>query len=169
MKNFRPSVLVLTGKPKHRPALCHLAALVTRKTSLMVCGDVSDSYSFAEVRNQQDFLDDKKYKGFHCCVSAQRLDVGALSLMQAAGLGKMRTNVLMMGFKNDWESCKDVQDYTKTIKSAFDMKFGVCVLRIGMGLDISEFLEEVVNLSFDVELKESETGSMVRCLFVSTY
>lgn len=30
---------------------------------------------------------------------------GTTSLLQAAGLGKMRPNILLMGYKQDWATC----------------------------------------------------------------
>jgi len=147
VRNFRPSILVLTGQTTHRPALVHLAGLITKNTSLMICGCVKlneKKYPFAEVRKEQLHLDSQKYKAFYSCITSNSLEVGINSLMQSAGLGKMKANTLMVGFKNDWKVCPrpDVATYTSTIKSAFDMKFGVCILRIMKGLDIAEYLEK---------------------------
>jgi solute carrier family 12 (sodium/potassium/chloride transporter), member 2 len=40
VKNFRPQCLVLTGLPYCRPALCDFVASLTKKTSLMICGNI---------------------------------------------------------------------------------------------------------------------------------
>ena len=147
VRNFRPQVLVLTGNPKHRPALVHLASSITKNTSLLICGDVlSDQhkYPFDGAKEQQDWLNKQKFKAFYSCVQAPSLDQGAHSLMQAAGLGKMKTNTLLMGFKTDWQNItgKQLTEYTNLIRGAFQMKFGVCILRMSGGLDLSEFLEQ---------------------------
>lgn len=42
VKNYRPQVLVLSGKPQDRPPLVDLANLITRHSALMVCGQVSE-------------------------------------------------------------------------------------------------------------------------------
>lgn len=44
---------------------------------------------------------------------------GAIALLQAAGLGKMKPNILLLGYKNDWQVCeKHVLDqYFATIQS----------------------------------------------------
>lgn len=44
---------------------------------------------------------------------------GATALLQAAGLGKMKPNILLLGYKNDWQVCeKHVLDqYFATIQS----------------------------------------------------
>jgi len=155
VRNFRPSILVLTGKSTHRPALVHLASSITKNTSLMICGCVKLNemkYPFAEVKHEQNDLDSKKYKAFYSCVTASSLEVGINNLMQSAGLGKMKANTLMLGFKNNWKTCprSDIAPYTSTIKSGFDMKFGVCILRISTGLDISEYLEKEDVLDVDL-------------------
>jgi hypothetical protein len=40
VKNYRPQILVLSGKPQDRPPLVDLANLITKKNALMVCGHV---------------------------------------------------------------------------------------------------------------------------------
>lgn len=48
---------------------------------------------------------DRKIKGFYTLVDDVPFERGAKSLIQAIGVGKLRPNVLMMGYKNDWTSC----------------------------------------------------------------
>jgi len=40
VKNYRPQILVLTGKPQDRPPLVDLTKLITKNHALMVCGHV---------------------------------------------------------------------------------------------------------------------------------
>jgi solute carrier family 12 sodium/potassium/chloride transporter 2 len=40
VKNYRPQILVLTGKPQDRPPLVDLANLITKNSALMMCGHV---------------------------------------------------------------------------------------------------------------------------------
>ena len=42
VKNYRPKVLVMTGNPAHRPPLVNFANLITKNTSLLLCGHVLD-------------------------------------------------------------------------------------------------------------------------------
>lgn len=39
-KNYRPQILVLSGKPQSRPPLIDLANLITKHNSLLLCGDI---------------------------------------------------------------------------------------------------------------------------------
>ena len=40
VKNYRPQILVLTGRPQDRPPLVDLTDLITKSNALMVCGHV---------------------------------------------------------------------------------------------------------------------------------
>jgi solute carrier family 12 (sodium/potassium/chloride transporter), member 2 len=40
VKNYSPQILVLAGKPYHRPPLVNFANLITKNNSLMIIGDV---------------------------------------------------------------------------------------------------------------------------------
>jgi solute carrier family 12 sodium/potassium/chloride transporter 2 len=42
VKNYRPQILVLSGKPQDRPPLVDLANLITKNNALMLCGHVSE-------------------------------------------------------------------------------------------------------------------------------
>jgi solute carrier family 12 sodium/potassium/chloride transporter 2 len=42
IKNYRPKILVMTGNPAHRPPLVNFANLLTKNTSLLLCGHVLD-------------------------------------------------------------------------------------------------------------------------------
>lgn len=46
-----------------------------------------------------------KIKAFYSLVDGAKFQDGATSLLQAAGLGKMRPNILLMGYKQDWAIC----------------------------------------------------------------
>ena len=46
-----------------------------------------------------------KIKAFYSVVDGANFQDGATSLMQACGLGKMRPNILLMGYKQDWSTC----------------------------------------------------------------
>lgn len=52
-----------------------------------------------------EWLRDRKIKSFYSLIDEINFEKGANSLLQAIGVGKLRPNVLMMGYKNDWTSC----------------------------------------------------------------
>lgn len=46
-----------------------------------------------------------KIKAFYSLVDGASFQDGTTSLLQASGLGKMRPNILLMGYKQDWATC----------------------------------------------------------------
>ncbi|XP_028312193.1 solute carrier family 12 member 2 isoform X1 [Gouania willdenowi] len=146
IKNFRPQCLVLAGYPSSRPALVQLVHSFTKNVSLMVCGHirtVSRRPNFKELSQDharcQRWLNKKRIKAFYAPVFAENIRHGAQLLLQAVGLGRLKPNTLVMGFKNNWSkgNMRDVEIYINTIHDAFDLQFGVVILRLEEGLDIS--------------------------------
>lgn len=66
----------------------------------------------------RNWLKFNRIKAFYAQVDEVTFEEGAKSLMQATGLGKLRPNVLLMGYKNKWTSSlkKDVDMYFNTIQ-----------------------------------------------------
>ena len=60
--------------------------------------------------------------------------------LQCVGVGKMRPNVVFLGFKNDWSiKAESTNDYFNILHDALDLKYGVGILRVRTGLDFSDF------------------------------
>ncbi|XP_036264815.1 solute carrier family 12 member 2 isoform X4 [Pipistrellus kuhlii] len=146
VKNFRPQCLVMTGAPNSRPALLHLVHDFTKNVGLMICGHVHmgprrqamKEMSIDQAKYQR-WLIKNKMKAFYAPVHADDLREGAQYLMQAAGLGRMKPNTLVLGFKKDWlqADMRDVDMYINVFHDAFDIQYGVVVIRLKEGLDIS--------------------------------
>uniref|UniRef100_A0A673H699 Solute carrier family 12 member 3-like n=1 Tax=Sinocyclocheilus rhinocerous TaxID=307959 RepID=A0A673H699_9TELE len=157
VKNYRPQCLVLTGPPTLRPALVDFVGSFTKNVSLMICGDIlMDDEKSVSQRNSNDmikWLNQRKVRSFYTSFKASDLREGARHLLQASGLGKLKPNILVMGFKMNWHesSSKGIEDYINTIYDAFDSNHGVCVLRMMDGLDIRDELETEVNQAFEVD------------------
>ncbi|KAI5629279.1 solute carrier family 12 member 2 isoform 1, partial [Silurus asotus] len=145
IKTFRPQCLVMTGAPNSRPALLHLVHAFTKNVGLLMCGHVRTSSrrpNFKELNN--DTLRYQRWllnntKAFYTPVIAEDLRLGTQYLLQAAGLGRLRPNTLVLGFKNDWQNAdmKDTETYINMLHDAFDFQYGVVILRLREGLDIS--------------------------------
>ncbi|XP_024120019.1 solute carrier family 12 member 3 [Oryzias melastigma] len=154
VKNYRPQCLVLTGPPSSRPALVDLVHCFTKDLSLMICGSVVDgssSPSDSDGSAHISWLNRRKVKAFYRGVVARELQGGVNMLLQGAGLGRIKPNVLVMGFKQDWrtESPQAAHSYISILHDAFDLQYGVCVLRMRDGLDISCPPQSHVNQGFD--------------------
>uniref|UniRef100_A0A3P8X5P4 Solute carrier family 12 member 3 n=1 Tax=Cynoglossus semilaevis TaxID=244447 RepID=A0A3P8X5P4_CYNSE len=145
VKNYRPQCLVLTGPPSHRPALVDLVHSFTKGLSLMMCcnvvsvGSSSGATQEATSEGHVVWLNQRKVRSFYRGVVAPELRSGVNMLLQGTGLGRIRPNVLMMGFKKDWrrDPPQAAHDYIGIMHDAFDLQFGVCLLRMKEGLDTS--------------------------------
>ncbi|XP_034770356.1 solute carrier family 12 member 3-like [Acipenser ruthenus] len=156
VKNFRPQCLILTGPPNFRPALVDFVGTFTKNIGLMICGNIimgegknvqQEERTSAEVK----WLNKRKIRSFYTSLSGDNLRDGARSLMQATGLGKLKPNTLFMGFKGNWQEDlpRNVDDYIGTIHDAFDINYGVCLLRLTEGLDVSTKMKAHANPAFE--------------------
>uniref|UniRef100_A0A7N8XP61 Solute carrier family 12 member 3 n=1 Tax=Mastacembelus armatus TaxID=205130 RepID=A0A7N8XP61_9TELE len=159
VKNYRPQCLVLTGSPSSRPALVDLVNCLTKNLSLMMCGNVGGP-SESAVENacsesHVKWLNQRKVKSFYRGVVAAELRSGVNMLLQGAGLGRIKPNVLLAGFKKDWRSDtpQATHSYIGILHDAFDLHYGVCVLRLKEGLDVSHPSQGHASVSIDAELQ----------------
>ncbi|KAM9227898.1 solute carrier family 12 member 3 [Leptosomus discolor] len=169
VKNYRPQCLVLTGPPNFRPALVDFVGTFTKNLSLMLCGNVligPRKQKMPESRLMADghtkWLTKRKIKAFYTDVVAEDLRSGVQMLIQAAGLGKMRPNILVLGYKRNWQraSPQSLEDYVGILHDAFDFKYGMCLMRMKEGLNVSRVMQAHVNPTFEAadHLKENGTG-----------
>ncbi|XP_014229251.1 bumetanide-sensitive sodium-(potassium)-chloride cotransporter [Trichogramma pretiosum] len=140
VKNYRPQILVLTGKPSSRSSLLDFAHHITKNQSLLVAGHVIETALAHKTKSSlasrtSQWLRDNKIKAFYSVIDGTSFQDGATSLMQACGLGKMRPNILLMGYKQDWATCprENLLMYFNVMHKAFDMHIAVALLRISEG------------------------------------
>ncbi|KAG7270042.1 hypothetical protein CRUP_036869 [Coryphaenoides rupestris] len=155
VKNFRPQIMVLTGSARTRPALLDLAHSLSKTYGLCLTSEVfvgPRSKVLQEmntgVEKNQLWLTKTKRKAFYTAVASEDFRQGIDILLQAAGLGRMKPNILMMGFKQDWRTANTqaIHSYVGVLHDAFDFEFGTLVLRMPQGLDISQFVDEEVSV-----------------------
>ncbi|XP_016407740.1 solute carrier family 12 member 1-like [Sinocyclocheilus rhinocerous] len=168
IKNFRPKCLVMTGSPRTRPALLDLAHSFTKNYGLCLTCEVfvgardkNLQDMSAAVQQIQQWLNKQKRKAFYTPVTTENLQRGAEALMQASGLGRMKPNTVMLGFKRDWRTAKpqEVQSYVGILHDAFDFENGTVILRISQGMDISHILkaeEEMERMIMEQQALEME-------------
>ncbi|NWH56375.1 S12A3 protein, partial [Geococcyx californianus] len=146
----RPQCLVLTGPPNFRPALVDFVGTFTKNLSLMLCGNVligPRKQKMPESRLTADghtkWLMKRKIKAFYTDVVAEDLRTGVQMLIQAAGLGKMKPNILVLGYKRNWRTAspQSLEDYVGILHDAFDFKYGVCLMRMKEGLNVSRVVQ----------------------------
>uniref|UniRef100_A0A8D3DJ82 Solute carrier family 12 member 1 n=1 Tax=Scophthalmus maximus TaxID=52904 RepID=A0A8D3DJ82_SCOMX len=144
VKNFRPQILSLTGSARARPALLDLAHSLSKNYGLCLTCEVSEALPEMNggMEKNQLWLRKTKRKAFYAAVACEDFREGAETLLQASGLGRMKPNTLMMGFKRNWRTAgaESVQTYVG-ILDAFDFEYGTLVLRMNQGLDVSHIVE----------------------------
>ena len=169
IKNFRPQLMVLSGHPEHRPALVHLGSQITKNISLMVCANIRPKQEKQHYRSHlkenqvhQKWLMQQRIKAFYSSVVSSSLSEGALTMMQLSGLGKLRTNTLLMGFKSDWRTVSgpDLVEYISIVHNAFNNNYCVCILRMKEGLDISQYLSDNIDESANDMPKSKSNSSL---------
>ncbi|XP_032355228.1 LOW QUALITY PROTEIN: solute carrier family 12 member 3-like [Etheostoma spectabile] len=156
VKNFRPQCLVLTGPPTQRPALVDFVNSFTKHASLMICGDIimdQDKKTRPQEATDQlvKWMNKRKVHSFYSPFTANSLRSGAQNLLQASGLGKLKPNTLVLGFKSNWEESapESIEDYVNTINDTFDSNNCLCILRMMDGLDVSDQFDFKVNQGFE--------------------
>ncbi|GLD57310.1 solute carrier family 12 member 3-like protein [Lates japonicus] len=156
VKNFRPQCLVLTGPPNQRPALVDFVGSFTKHISLMICGDIIMEQD-RQTRSQDTtdclvkWMNKRRVRSFYTPFTTDSLRAGTRHLLQASGLGKLKPNTLVLGFKTNWRdsSPESIEDYINTIYDTFDSNFCLCMLRMMDGLDISDQFDFEVNQGFE--------------------
>jgi len=150
VKNYRPQILVLSGLPSSRPPLIDFANLICKQLSLMVCGHVVKNQLNQRTRSSFNnrmyhWFRMHKIKGFYNVVDNSGFKEGATALMQLSGLGKMKPNLALMGYKRDWAVADEdeLEAYFGVIHSAFDMHLSVAILRVPEGLDYTGLINDL--------------------------
>lgn len=149
VKNYKPQILVLCGYPQARPLLLDFANLITKSHSLLILGDVVNNRINHRIRSARSskvysYLRNRKIKAFYTMIDNMLFEIGAKALLQTSGIGKLSPNVLMMGYKNNWQSCnkEELLAYFNVLHAAFDHRVAVAILRLKDGLDYSKLLDE---------------------------
>ncbi|CAG9565866.1 unnamed protein product [Danaus chrysippus] len=149
VKNYRPQILVLTGFPGERSVLTDFTYLLTKGLSLMLCGHIIQSSINHRTREAlssraYQWFSKRNMKAFYSIVDGASFKDGAGALLQASGLGKLKPNILLMGFKEDWQTCprQELADYIDVMHKALDVHMGLSLLRVSGGLYSCDTLDE---------------------------
>nr|CAD7394205.1 unnamed protein product [Timema cristinae] len=148
VKNYRPQILALTGLPGDRPPLVDFANLITKGLSLLLCADIvkgnhSQRAHDALTRKAYHWFTKHRVKAFFTLTEGD-FEPSARSFMQMCGLGKFRPNMLLMGYKSDWQTCdkEALRQYFNIIHYALDRYLAVGILRLQEGLDYSKLIQD---------------------------
>uniref|UniRef100_A0A671TVW3 Solute carrier family 12 member 3 n=1 Tax=Sparus aurata TaxID=8175 RepID=A0A671TVW3_SPAAU len=131
---------------------------------------VSAAVEKASSNSHVTWLNQRKVKSFYRGVVATELRSGVNVLLQGAGLGRIKPNVLLMGFKKDWhtDTAEAAHSYIGILHDAFDLQYGVCMLRMREGLDVSRPSQSHVNRGFDEGPESISIISAPPCIQTTT-
>lgn len=103
---------------------------------------ISQKYRNFLLKKSNEWCKRHKVKAFYSLVDDNDFESGSRALLQATGIGKLRPNILLMGFKNDWRTCdqSELEKYFNVVHKAFDLYLAVAILRVPNGLDYSHIL-----------------------------
>ncbi|CTQ86554.1 Solute carrier family 12 protein B0303.11 [Caenorhabditis elegans] len=152
-RHFHPQILLLSGSPAARPGLVDFAHSITRGKSLLICGYIipqspcSRSYLLQLKIDKQinDWLRAREVNAFGAAICCTKQAEGANILLQTAGLGRLRPNILMLGYKTGWEklSKESISEYYGMLSNAFDKQVGVIIFRNeASGFDVTSSIRK---------------------------
>jgi len=109
-KNWRPTLLVLTGNPETRLTMVRYALCIGEARGMVtlarvLAGDLNQIRKRRETAMAQlrVFLAENSMKAFPCVVATQNLDEGLTALIQGHPIGPVSPNIVMMGWSSDPE------------------------------------------------------------------
>ena len=76
------------------------------KSKYLLKDDVSHKTRRVLTQESVKWLKQQKIRGFFSVAHGQDGHQAANSLMSSVGLGKLRPNMILMGFKRDWRTCQ---------------------------------------------------------------
>uniref|UniRef100_A0A8C7ZL76 Solute carrier family 12 member 1 n=1 Tax=Oryzias sinensis TaxID=183150 RepID=A0A8C7ZL76_9TELE len=135
VKNFRPQILVLTGSAQNRPPLLDLAHSFTKNYGLCITSiNCFRASVYETVSKFSPVNEDTRFYNFFMC--------SFFLSLQASGLGRMKPNTLMIGFKKNWQIAGNLEFSDSCHDSdAFDFEYGTVMLRMDEGLDVSHIIK----------------------------
>lgn len=107
-KNWRPTVLVLSGNPENRQALVSYADWISAGRGVVTLVDiiVGDLDNMANLRKTamerlNKFLAANRLEAFPEAVIARDFDEGLLVLLQSHSIGPLKSNLILFGWSSD--------------------------------------------------------------------
>ncbi|CAD6185791.1 unnamed protein product [Caenorhabditis auriculariae] len=149
-RRYRPQILLLTGNPAARPGLVDFTHSITKGETLLICGYVvqqppgTRSYLLTQKLEKQmsEWFIRREIAAFGATICSPGQADGVATLLQTVGLGRIRPNVLMLGFKRNWETGLDKlaqnNEYYSMLTNAFEKQVGLAIFRNqNSGFDLS--------------------------------
>ena len=143
-KHWRPGFLVLSGEPINRGHLIQFASTLSKSYSPTFFGCIKTHVKCCYTENILKFhtknhnhylprhLLNSNVKGFFESVIAKNMREGIHILLQTCGLGALRPNTLIIGYRHNWQHTNEIeksQQYIDIIRDILQMGFGLLIVR----------------------------------------
>jgi len=158
-KNWRPTILVLTGNPETRLTMARYALHLGEERGLVILGRVlvGDLIDISHLREAafsqlERFLGDNDFEALSAVVVTKTLDEGFTALLQGHPVGPVRPNLVLMGWSYEKDRIEPFVQYLNSIRL------------LGMSLILlwdKGMPEENVNRRIDVWWRGRENGSLM--------
>merc|ERR1719229_530667 len=137
IKNWRPGLLVLVRDPLKRPQLMIFAQTLKKSHGPVFYATVHTGDYRTNIRKFHEMHSlgylprnaPKNSKGFYEAVLADSLRSGVQNLFQLCGMGSLRPNTLVIGFKKKWQTDSEsvVEEFVQVMRDTLVMGMGLMV------------------------------------------
>ena len=103
-------------------------------------GDLLHNRQSLLSKRQNKWLSQRNIRAFYQNVAGANIKEGVSAMLQLTGVGKLRPNTLVMGYKSDWNMIADdkLEEYFEIIHNALDLNYGICIFRLRAGFDVRD-------------------------------
>jgi amino acid transporter len=158
-KNWRPTLLVLTGNPGERPTLATYGLWIGAERGLVtlarvLVGNPDEIGRLRKPATDQlvQFLDEDGFKALTSVVVSENLDAGLTVLLEGHPLGPLRPNTVLIGWSSDPDRASSFVHHLNTVR-----RLGMSVILLhDKGLPKKSF-----NRRIDVWWRGQENGSLM--------
>jgi len=144
VKNYRPKILLLSGNPAHRQPLVDFANLITKKMSLLICAQVVKINEIRDIalhqKAMEGWLKVHNIRAFYTVTVNENMSEGVQNMISLSGLGKLRPNMVMMGYCSNKSDLESITHHHTILSSVFENNMAVGILRLPNGTDYSQYI-----------------------------
>lgn len=152
-KNWRPSILALTGGASNRLHLAEYACWFTVDSGIVTLGHIikGDLEQLHKRRHEAEnilrkFILKEKLPAFPVVIVEEDLHAAVKALIQCHGIGGMRPNTVMLGWSDDPENTEDFGETIATIK---EMKRSLIIVATEQEDEKTHIPEGFINIWWD--------------------
>lgn len=144
-KNFRPSILLMSGSLTKRSELIRLLSYLTDFSGVLVCGNVNVLHHrdlkfekhlqvlhtwTVDREISESILESLGAHAFYQDSLSETFEDGFRSLCQLTGLGQLRSNILGLGFCSKWrKDSRRCEEYVNRLRVSLSLRIGILVAR----------------------------------------